>query len=364
MPDTRPGIVIQPDGACNACKNNETKKNIDWEKRAADFEAVIKNAKRLSKGYDCIIPVSGGKDSTWQVIKSLEYGLNPLAVTWKTPARTKIGQQNLDNLISLGVDHIDYQINPKVEKTFMLKSLMVHGSTAIPMHLALFNIPLKIALKFEIPLVIWGENSAFEYGSDDDSLTGFRLNSAWLRRFGVTNNTTAVDWVGADLTWQELTPYLGVTDEELDSAKINAIFLGHYFPWDVETSLNAALSKGFKPREQGPKVGIYNYCDIDDDFISIHHFIKWYKFGITRAFDNLAIEIREGRTTREKALRMLKELGNQTPVEDIKKLCRFLDISENFFWEILEKFRNHDIWHDEAGVWKIRNFIIDDWKWV
>jgi hypothetical protein len=129
-------------------------------------------------------------------------------------------------------------------------------------------------------------------------------------------------------------------------------------------SLKAARIKGFKSREQGPKVGIYNYSDIDDDFISIHHFLKWYKFGITRAFDNLAIEIREERITRDEALRILKRIGNQTPVEDIKKLCRFLNISENYFWEIVEKFRNHSIWYNEAEVWKIRNFIIDDWKWI
>jgi hypothetical protein len=115
-------------------------------------------------GYDCVIPVSGGKDSTWQVVKCLEYGLNPLAVTWKTPARTEVGAQNLANLVALGVDHIDYQINPKVERRFMLKALERFGSTAVPMHMALFSIPLTVAVRFEIPLVVWGENSALEYG--------------------------------------------------------------------------------------------------------------------------------------------------------------------------------------------------------
>ena len=118
LPDTRPNLVIGPNGVCNACRSHGTKAEIDWEARKQAFEAVVARAKSRSTGYDCLIPVSGGKDSTWQVVKCLEAGLNPIAVTWKTPGRTAIGQRNLDNLVALGVDHIDYQVNPKVERKF------------------------------------------------------------------------------------------------------------------------------------------------------------------------------------------------------------------------------------------------------
>ena len=111
LPDTRPNLQLDDDGICNACRSSETKSSIDWGKRKKSFELVVKSVKAKNKGYDCLIPVSGGKDSHWQVIKCLEYGLNPLAVTWKTPARTEIGTRNLENLINLGVDHIDFQIN-------------------------------------------------------------------------------------------------------------------------------------------------------------------------------------------------------------------------------------------------------------
>ena len=157
LPETRPNLVIEDDGICNACKTHSTKINIDWDKRVSLFRDVVDNAKKRSKGYDCVIPVSGGKDSHWQVIKCLEYGLNPLAVTWKSPVRTKLGDDNLKNLIELGVDHIDYQVNPKVEKKYMYQALVRYGSTAIPMHMAMFNIPPKIAVKFDIPLIVWGE---------------------------------------------------------------------------------------------------------------------------------------------------------------------------------------------------------------
>ncbi|OVE76897.1 N-acetyl sugar amidotransferase [bacterium F11] len=363
IPDSRPNIEFDSKGVCNACRASETKPQIPWEKREESFQKIVQGAKKKSKGYDCLIPVSGGKDSTWQVVKCLEYGLNPLAVTWKTPARTKLGYLNLENLIQLGVDHIDYQINPKVERKFMFQALQKYGSTAIPMHMALFNIPLKIALKYEIPLVVWGENTAFEYGGKEEEQTGFKLDSKWLGKFGVTHGTTAEDWISDSLTQKELTPYFGPDPKELDQGPLSAIFLGYYFPWDPEISLRVALEKGFKVREEGPRTGLYNYADIDDDFISIHHYLKWYKFGFTRLFDNLSIEIRNNRITREKAIDMIRERGDDTPHEDIKKFCEFVEIKEKDFFDIAEQYRNINIWKKQNGLWKITDFIIQDWKW-
>jgi N-acetyl sugar amidotransferase len=311
-----------------------------------------------------VIPVSGGKDSTWQVVKCLEHGLTPLAVTWKTPARTELGARNLENLVSLGVDHIDYQVNPKVERKFVYQALVRFGSPAVPMHMALFNIPLKIAVRFDIPLVVWGENSAFEYGGRDEERRGFRLDSTWLKTFGVTHGTTAQDWLGSDLTRKELTPYFGPTDEELTEGDVLAVFLGYYFPWDPETSLRVARAHGFQPRAAGPKTGYYNFADIDDDFISIHHWLKWYKFGLTRTHDNLSLEIHHGRLTREQAIQYLRSRGDETPHEDIDKLCAWLGITRAHFFEVVEKFRNRDIWTRRHGRWMIDDFLISDWDWT
>ncbi|MEO6096898.1 MAG: N-acetyl sugar amidotransferase [Fibrobacteria bacterium] len=363
LPDTRPNLMLDADGVCDACGSSLGKRDVDWPAREADFRAVVNNAKAKSKGYDCLIPVSGGKDSTWQVVRCLEYGLNPLAVTWRTPARTPIGQSNLDNLISLGVDHIDYQVNPKVERKFLILALEKYGSTAVPMHMALFNIPLRIAAKFDIPLVVYGENSAAEYGGKDEAQKGFKLDGNWLRRFGVTHGTTAADWVGPDLSEKEMTPYFGPNDAEMEAKGISAIFLGHYFPWDPLTSLESAKRHGFRVREEGPKTGYYNFADIDDDFISIHHFIKWYKFGFTRLWDNLSLEIRNGRMTRDEAVKIIRERGDETPQEDIAKFCAFTAITEARLFEIAETFRNKEIWKREGSKWTMPGFLIPDWRW-
>ncbi len=364
LPDTRPNLTLNADGVCNACESHGTKRSIDWAARSEAFRHVVENAKARSSGYDCLIPVSGGKDSTWQVVKCLEYGLNPLAVSWKTPARTEIGARNLANLVSLGVDHIDYQVSPKVERKFMYEALERHGSTAIPMHMAIFNIPPKIAVRFGIPLVVWGENSAFEYGGADDERTGFRLDGAWLRRHGVMHGTTAKDWVSKTLSERELTPYFGPTEQELDASGVTAIFLGYYFEWDPEMTRAVAAAHGFEANRAGARTGLYDYADIDDDFISIHHWLKWYKFGFTRLFDNLSLEIRNGRLTREQALRTLRERGDETPSGDIRKFCDFVGITVEHFFSVCEHFRNADIWYRDAGTWKIRDFLVPDWKWT
>ncbi|MEW5704557.1 MAG: N-acetyl sugar amidotransferase [Pseudomonadota bacterium] len=364
LPDTRPNLRIESDGRCNACHAHESKKSIDWPARERALQDVVKRARSRSQGYDCLIPVSGGKDSTWQTVKCLEYGLKALAVTWRTPGRTEIGRRNLENLVALGVDHIDYRINPKVEARFMLKTFKRLGSTGIPMHLALFNIPLTLAARLQIPLVVWGENSAFEYGSAKDAHTGFRLDADWLKTYGVTHGTTAEDWVGEDLSRSDLTAYFGPAPEELRAAGIDAVFLGYYLPWDPDATHALAKAHGFKRNEGVARTGYYDYADIDDDFISLHHWMKWFKFGFTRTFDNLSLEIRNRRLSRSQAIAYLRERGDETPHGDIGKFCEFAGVSRPEFSAIAEKFRNARIWERRSdGVWHMPGFLIPDWNW-
>ena len=362
-PDTRPNIALDEQGVCNACRSRDARADIDWAARERAFERVVEHAKSRSAGYDCLIPVSGGKDSTWQLVTCLEYGLNPLAVTWKTPARTAIGDENLANLVSLGVDHIDYQVNPKVERKFMYQALVRYGSTALPMHMALFGMTLNMAARFEIPLIVWGENSAVEYGAADEQDKGFKLDARWLKTYGVTHGTAAKDWVSDELSERELTPYFGPTSEQLEKKGVLAVFLGFYFPWDPAESLRVARRHGFRAREAGPRTGYWNYADIDDDFIAIHHYLKWYKFGFTRLFDNLSVEIRHGRMEREEAVEIIRVTGDQTPLADIEACCAFMGVSTNRFFEVAETFRNTDVWNKEHGVWMIEDFLVSDWRW-
>lgn len=364
LPDTRPHLRLDAEGVCNACRNHASRASIDWDVRDRLFADVAARAKSVGARYDCLIPVSGGKDSHWQVLTCLERGLHPLTVTWRPPARTDVGQRNLENLIGLGVDHIDFTVNPDVEARFMLMAFERLGDPAIPMHLGLFNIPLTLACTLRIPLVVWGENSAFEYGEAEQAHTGFTLDESWLRSYGVSGGTTWHDWVTPELSAESLTPYRGPTAADLEDAGVAAVFLGYYVPWDPELTLRAAEDHGFTRSSTGPKTGLYDYADIDDHFIAVHHHLKWYKFGFTRLFDNLSLEIRNGRVSRGEAIEIIKRHGADEPTQDIERFCAFTDISRTQYEAIVERWRNPDVWSRNAdGTWIIESFLIDDWAW-
>lgn len=360
LPDTRPNLAFGDDGVCDACRTHGRRTEIDWESRWEAFVDLVRDIRALGARWDCVVPVSGGKDSTWQVVICREAGLHPLAVTWRAPGRTGVGQANLDNLIALGVDHIDLTINPDVEARFMVKTLRAQADTAIPMHLALFGFPLTIAARFDIPLVVWGENSASEYGGDD-VLKGAKMDELWLRRYGVSAGTVADDWVDDDLTMADLAPYRYPSADEL--ARTAAVFLGWYLPWDPQTSLAVAEAHGFRRDPGGPRVGLYDYADIDDHFISLHHWPKWHKFGFTRLFDNLSLEIRNGRMTRDDAIEVIRATGDQRPAADIDRFCAFAGMTVADFDATLDGFRNPDVWERHDGTWVIPDFLVPDWSW-
>ena len=210
----------------------------------------------------------------------LNYGLKPLAITYKSPGRNKLGSENLNNLISLGVDHIDFSLNPNIEKYFMLKSFLGKGSTAIPMHFLIYNLPYKFAELYKIPLIVWGENPAKEYGFLNAKDLKLK-NKSWWKKHGALSNTSLESWSDGTLNKKNLSSMI-----INKSYKAKSIFLSDYLKWDPINIKKIVKKKGFKSSVKA-KTGIYNFADIDCDFISIHHYLKWYKFGGGGGGDNL-----------------------------------------------------------------------------
>ena len=210
---------------------------------------------------------------------------------------------------------------------------------------------------------MYGENSAFEYGSEDESLTGAQLDRRWLDRFGVTDGTTAEDWIDDQLTRADLAPFFVPSDEMLAAKDVRVIFLGYYFAWDPESSFRIASRHGFQARPGGARVGHRDYVNIDDDLIGVHHHPKWHKYGITRTWDTLSMDIRNGRIKREEAIAALQGRGDETPWEDIQLFCDYTGFSRREYFATLEKFRNPEIWSRRDGKWVIEDFLIPDFPW-
>lgn len=363
LPETRPGVYLDSAGVCAGCRNAEAKAGIDWEARAGEFRVLAAAARRRGATYDCVIPVSGGKDSFWQVVTCLQHGLRPLCVTYVYPARSEVGERNLRSLIALGVAHQEVRLEPEVERYFIDRAFRTTGISGLVSHMAIYSCPIQLAVREAIPLVIYGENSAFEYGSDDAALTGARVDRRWLARFGVTDGTVVEDWYDEVLRPERLSPLVLPSDEELSARDVRAVFLGHYFRWDPEHSRSIAVRHGFAPRAAGARVGHYDFVNIDDDMIGVHHHAKWYKFGMTRTWDTLSMEIRAGRLTRADAIRHLKERGDETPWEDIAVFCAYVGMDRAEYFRILEQFRNRTIWSRRDGRWQIADFLVPDYGW-
>ena len=364
LPDERPGIIIDAHtGVCIACKNSGTE--FQFKSREDELRRVLDERKSKKKSiYDCVIPVSGGKDSTWQTVKALEMNLRPLCVTWRTPKRTEIGERNLQNLIDLGVDHIDFSVNPKTQSTLTRKAFEGVGIPALPMHLALFSIPTKIALNYGINLILWGENSAQEYGGEEDYANLKLLSRDWLKRYGVSDGTFGEDWIDEDLSAADLDPFTFPSDNEVFEGDLKSVFLGMYSKWTPYESLRVAKENGFQELQK-PIVGKYSFADIDEGFVmTVHHWIKWYKFGITRTWDNLSLDIRNNIISRDGAIEYLQDLGNEKPIKEIEEFCEYIDISIKKFDEICESFRNRDIWSkNQKGKFEIKDFLVKRWEW-
>jgi|TARA_B100001175_G_C19471722_1_gene622132 N-acetyl sugar amidotransferase len=360
LPNTRPRISISlKNKICDACNNHLKKKKINWSLRKKTFLDIINKIKKNNKiRYDCLIPVSGGKDSHWQVITCLKYGLKPLCITFAPSSKNSIGESNLQNLIKIGVDHIKLTPNPKIEKKFILESFKKFGSPAVPVHMGMFQQSFLFASLLKIPLIVWGENAAFEYGTNKNDLKGFSLSQKWFKVHGNTFGTFAKYWEKEfPQLKNKLNLYKGTSDKVMKKSGVKGIFLGHYFKYDPNKNFKLAKSYGFLSGKKYRKTGFYSYSDLDDNFISIHHYMKYFKFGFTRTQDNLSIEVRNKRLTRTKAISILNKYGEDKPNKDINLFCKYLGIEVKIFDKIVEKFRNKKIWTKKNNKWKLKNKI-------
>lgn len=361
-PNTRPNIDFDNLDTCSACNNHEIKNNkINWKKRLRELKKILNKHKKNTKpnNYDCIVPVSGGKDSIYQtyVIKKI-FKMNPLAITFKPLSRTFRGEENLLALKKIGVDHIDFTPNPNIINQITKKSFIRFGDTSYIDHLCIFNIIPNLAVKLNIPLIIWGENWYLEYGGKKYSSRN-KLDSNILKKHHILKNSPTEKWISKSIKKNDI--LLIKTPKEKDLKKINyePIFLGYYLKWDIKNNRRIAVKNGFKPRENGPIMGLYNESDIDCTNIPIHHYFKWLKFGFNRHTDNCSNEIRKGRMTRDEAIGIVKKLdGTKPPKEYIEAFCKQINISSKIFWKVVDKFRNKKIWkQDKKKRWYIKNWI-------
>ena len=374
FPNTKPDLFFNEEGICSACVAAEEKNNgIDWKQREKEFFLIIEKYKKAPGeiGYDCLIPVSGGKDSTYQAyFMKVVCGLNPLCVCFETTNLTELGQKNIDNISKMGIDVIYFKKNYNAYKSMVVEGFKRIGDEMWPNHLGIFTVPIHFAVNFNIPLVIWGENSQQEYcGPNIESIQSKFLNRKWLEEFGGLLGNRIQDMVGVDgLTEKDLTPYFYPSDENIERVGVVGIFLGHYFFWDAKKQLEIVKQHGFSVKEDGPTEGTYtNYENLDEKMHGLHDYLKYVKYGFGRATDHANIDIRNKRITREEGLKLVKEYDGKYPHYSISEFAKYSGMTKEEIDAILDSFTNPILFQqDENGNFKkdsqgnlIRNFEVE-----
>ena len=353
-PDTKPQLVFNQEGVCSACTNHLLKNNIDWERKNKQFIDILeKHRSNDGSNYDCIIPVSGGKDSTYQtyMIKK-KFGLNPLVVNFHPHDQTEIGRKNLENLKKIGVDCIEFSPNPETYLKLSRFGLRELGDFQWPEHLGIFSIPVQIAVKYNISLIIWGENPQLEYGKPTDIDKESILDRDWTEKNGgyFLDKIKPSDMIKYGFKLDELRPYIYPSDEDIKRVGVTGVFLGSYFKWNIFEQLELVKNIGFRENEEN-KEGTYDrWENLDVYFTVFHDYFKFLKFGFGRATDHASIEIRYGRITRDEGLELVKQNEGKIPRKYLQKFLEFANLSMDEFLEICDKFTNKEIFKvDEFG---------------
>jgi N-acetyl sugar amidotransferase len=349
LPSTKPDLRFDDNGVCSACTAYAKREEVDWDARKKQFEVIVsKFRSKSSSKWDCIIPVSGGKDSTIQVLKILEFGLNPLCVTATTCDLSEIGRDNIENIKSLGVDYVEFSPNPVIRKKLNKVGLEVVGDIAWPEHVGIFTIPVRAAVDFKVPLIIWGENSQNEYGGPASAQDSPYLNRRWLEEFGGMLGLRVSDlFENHGITEKNLIPYTYPSDEELASTGVTGLFLGHYFPWDGLSNYLLAQANGFKSFGKTIEGSMVDYENLDNHQHGIHDYFKFLKFGFGRATDIASLHVRRGRLTRNEALKIVRQSDGKYPWSYLHKpldqILNRIDVSLKEFDTICDRFTNKDL---------------------
>ncbi|MEZ5379148.1 MAG: N-acetyl sugar amidotransferase [Acidimicrobiales bacterium] len=348
MPETKPDILFDDAGVCSACRHFEGRKDVDWDARRIELEEVLARYRREGRTYDCVIPVSGGKDSTFQVIRMLELGARPLCVTATTDHLTDIGRRNIENIKSLGVDHIEVSTNPVVRRRINKLALTQVGDIAWPEHVTIFTVPVRIAVQMDIPLIVWGENSQNEYGGPAAAANDNTLTRRWLEEFGGLLGLRVNDLVGqSGITERDLTQYTYPTDAELERVGVTGIFLGYYLPWDGAQNATIAQAYGFESYPHTVEGALLNYENLDNAHHRIHDYFKFLKYGFARATDHACMAVRRERMSRHDAVELVRRHDGKFPWSylgvDLVDVLDSIDMTLDEFVAVCDRFTNKRI---------------------
>lgn len=362
MPDTRPGITFNSEGVCSGCQSYEKRKDVDWGGRYQEFEAICDRYRGMNgDGPDCAIAVSGGKDSHYQVYLMKEVmHMNPILFSVEDNFEmTEAGKHNIKNISEeFGCSIISCKPDIRTQKILMRYMFEKYGKPTWYIDRLIYTYPLLMAIKFNTPLLVYGENVSWEYG-------GLGQKETYSAREQVNNG------VALGISDEELLSVSGITKKDLyltkapdkeEMDKLDPIYISYFIPWNSFANYEFAKRHGFHDltHEWQRRHHVEQFDQVDSRAYLVHSWLKYPKFGHASATDYASRMIRYGLLTRKEAIELVKKHDHDLDPLSVRDFCSFCGYSESEFWQIIDNLYNKEIFQKNAlGAWELKKPV---WK--
>jgi N-acetyl sugar amidotransferase len=356
MPDTRPRIVFDAEGICNACRTSDEKAQIDWAARRAEFDTLVAPLRSTTGKWDCVVPWSGGKDSctvAWKL--KFEFGLNPLLVTFAPLIPNDVGMHNREALVRAGFDHIYFRPNQKVHRHLSRRFFIERGNPKVAWDAGVNAVPLQVAVSYGIPLVFYAEHGESEYGG--------RVLSEESRK--IRDMTEVIEhqvgddprnWVDDEVSEAELNPYIYPDVDAVRRVGVRAFYFAYFFRWSMFENYQFIRSKlPFRTHPNGRTPGTFTDFDsLDDRSDDLYYYMQYIKFGFGRAVRDGSRLIQNHHMTRDQALELARKYDGEFPEDTLPDMLDYLDMTREELLATIDRHRNPELWMQDGAQWRLR----------
>jgi N-acetyl sugar amidotransferase len=350
---TRPRIKFDARGWCNACQWAERKKTLDWDRRQRELEQLLDRHRRTDGRFDCLVPVSGGKDGSY-VSYNLKhkYGMNPLAVTITPALELELGRRNLRNFVASGYDHVSINPNAHAMRVLNRTGFIEMGFPYYGWLTAVMTAVLRVATRFDIPLLFYGEDGEVEYGGSTETDKNPIYDCAYQKRIYLEGGYDKV-LRESGLSPAELYFFLFPSEADLARTKVEITHWSYFENWDpYRNYLIAKEHCGLQEAEDSNAGTFTNFAQNDQALYPLHTYLMYLKFGFGRANQDASIEVRRGAMDRQQALNLVRLYDGQYPDEYVPSYLEYYQMTAAEFDAVLDRYANKALFEKRDGRWR------------
>jgi N-acetyl sugar amidotransferase len=365
---TRNRISFDSKGWCNACQWMEEKKILDWSIREKELIDLLNKNKSKNGTFDCIVPVSGGKDGSYVAyMLKHKFGMNPLTITVRPALSLEIGDKNLINFINSGFDHLHITPNPKVLDRLNKYGFIENGFPYYGWLIAIMSAVIRTAYNFKIPLLFYGEDGEVEYGGSTESKNIALYDIEYMKRiyfeggYEKVFNRIRKD---KDINESDLTFFKFPDESKVSELGLNFTHWSYFEPWDSYRNYVVAKENcGLIEKDEGNNDTFTNFSQNDQALYSLHAYMMYLKYGFGRATQDAGIEIRRGSMTREQGLNLVKMYDNSYPSQNLIDLyLEYYKMTQKEFNNVLDTYANKNIFQKIDDIWQPKFTVGEDFE--